>query len=222
MLDAVSELAQNDVRNVERILADEINPGAFRAYQSHHLLDLLFHRRLHVSKKQVRLIEKENEFGLFGIANLGEALKEFGEQPEEKRRVNFRRLLHELFGCQDIDDTAPALGLDEVIEIERRLTEKLVGALRFQFEKIALDCPGACRRNIAILRFELLRIGGDVLHHRAKILQIEQQQAAFVGNLENHVQNALLRIIQAEQTTKQEGPHLRYCGAHRMSVAIAG
>src|ERR1700730_16809465 len=98
MLHPVSKLAQNDVRDIERILADEINPDAFRANQSHHLLDLLFHRRLDVSKEQVRFIEEENEFRLFGVANLGKSLKKLGEQPEEKRRVNFRRLLHELFG----------------------------------------------------------------------------------------------------------------------------
>ncbi len=99
--------------------------------------------------------------------------------------------MHQLFRRQDIDDAAPALGLDQIIEVERRLAEKLVGALRFEFEQAALDRSGACGRDVAVLRFELLGIVGDVLQHRAKIFQIEQQQTAFVGDLENHVEDAL-------------------------------
>ena len=166
----------------------------------------------------MRFVEEENEFRLFRIANLRQSLKEFGKQPEKKRRVNFRRLLHQFLGRQDIDYSTSTLGLDEIIEVERRFTKKLVGALRFQFEQTALDRSGACRRNVAIFCFELVGVVGDVLQHRAKVLQIEQQQTALVGNLENHVEDARLRVVQAEQTTEQQRPHLRYGRAHGMSV----
>ncbi len=72
MLDAVPQLAQDNIGNIERILADEINADAFRADQSHHLLDLLRHRRLDVVEEQVRFVEEENELGLFRIANFRE------------------------------------------------------------------------------------------------------------------------------------------------------
>ena len=57
--------------------------------------------------------------------------------------------------------------------------------------------------------FELVGIVRDVLQHRAQILQIEKQQSVLVGNLENHVENAFLRVVQLgrllELNDTQEG-----------------
>ena len=103
-------------------------------------------------------------------------------------------------------------------KIQRRFAEEFVGALRFEGEQVALDRAGAGGRDIAVLRFELIGVVGDVLQHRAQILQIEQQQPAFIGDLENHVEHAFLRVVQIEQTPEQQRPHFRNGRAHRMSV----
>src|SRR5439155_26408838 len=44
VLHTVSELTENNLGNIERILADEINADALGANEPHHLLNLLFYR----------------------------------------------------------------------------------------------------------------------------------------------------------------------------------
>ena len=112
----------------------------------------------------------------------------------------------------------PLLGLDQIVEIERRFAEKLVGALCFQLEQAALDGAGAGGGDVAVLRFELVGIVGNELQHRAKIFQIEQEQPVLVRDPEHHVEDALLRVIQAEQPAEEQRPHLRNRRAHRMPV----
>ena len=97
----------------------------------------------------------------------------------------------------------PSLRLNQILEIERGFAEKLVGALGLEREKAALDRSGAGSRDISILGFELIGIVRDVLQHRAQILQIEKQQSVLVGNLENHVEYAFLRVVQLEQAPEQ-------------------
>ena len=84
MLHAIAQLAQNDVRNIERILADEINADAFRTNQSHHLLDFFFDRLFDVGEEQMRFIEKENELRFFRIADFRKLFEKLGEQPEQE------------------------------------------------------------------------------------------------------------------------------------------
>ena len=192
VLHPVPELAQHNIRNIERILADEINADAFRSDQPDHLFDFLANACLDVGEEQMRFVEEENQLRFFRIADFRQRLEQLRKHPEQKRRVNFRRLLHQLFRRQDIDHSATAaVGLDQIIEVERRLAEKFVGALRFKREQVALDRSRACRRDVPVLRFELVGIVGHVLQHRAQIFQIEQKQPGFVGDLEDHVQNAL-------------------------------
>jgi hypothetical protein len=139
VLHAVTQLPEHDVRDIERVLAHEINADTFRANQPHHLFDLLFDGRLDVREDQVRFVEKENQLRFLRVANFRKALEQFREQPEKKGRVNLGRLLHELLRRENIDYAAPALGLDQVVEVERGLAEEFVGALGFQLEQTALD-----------------------------------------------------------------------------------
>ena len=84
------------------------------------------------------------------------------------------------------------------IEIERGLAKEFVGALRFKREETALDRSGAGGGDIAVLRFELIGIVGDVLQHRAQILKIEKEQTVFIGDFEDHIEHAFLRVVQFE------------------------
>jgi len=97
----------------------------------------------------MRFVEKENEFGFLDVADFGEALEEFAEEPKEERGVS-SRIRHELVGAEDIDHAAAVgVGLDEIVEIHRRLAEKLVAALLLEREQIPLDGAPAGRRQLA-------------------------------------------------------------------------
>ena len=45
------------------------------------------------------------------------------------------------------------------------------------------------------MRFELIGVIRDVLHHRAQILEIEKEQTVIIGDLEHHVEHARLRVV---------------------------
>src|SRR5213593_2121230 len=111
---------------------------------------------------------------------------------------DFRRLLHQLVRGENVDDTLATLRLNQVLEIQRRLTEKFISALRFQREETALNRSGAGRGDISVLCFELVGVVRDVLQHGAQIFKIEKEQAVFVGDLENDVEHAFLRVVQFE------------------------
>src|SRR5216117_368178 len=125
----------------------------------------------------MRFVEKENELRFFRIANFRQILEQLREHPQQKRGVNFRRLLHQLVRGKNVDDALATLRLNQVLEIQRRLTEKFISALRFQRQETALNRSGAGRGDISVLRFELIGIVRDVLQHGAQIFEIEKEQA---------------------------------------------
>ena len=45
-----------------------------------------------------------------------------------------------------------------------------------------------------------------MLQHRAQVLDVEQQQAGVVGDLERQVQHAFLRVVQLQQAREQQRP----------------
>src|SRR5215813_7093383 len=112
MLHAIAELAKNNLWNIEGILADEVNTHAFGTDQSHHLLNFLFNCRRDVREEQMRFIEKEDELRFFRIANFRKIFEQLRQHPEQKRRINFRRLLHQLISSKNVDDAAPILSLN--------------------------------------------------------------------------------------------------------------
>ena len=81
VLHAIAELAENGVRDIEGILRDEINANTLGTNQADNLDDFLFDRLGKIGEEQVGFIKEENELGLFGIADFGEAFEKAGEQP---------------------------------------------------------------------------------------------------------------------------------------------
>ena len=65
---------------------------------------------------------------------------------------------------------------------------------------------------------EFLRVVADVLQHRAKVFQVEQQQPVVVGDLENERQHARLRLVQIEHARQQQRAHVGDGGADRMAL----
>ena len=76
MLHPVAQLPQHIIRNVRRILRDEINTDALRADQTRDLLDLVDQHLGRAVKQQMRLVEKEDKLGLVGIADFGQHLEQ--------------------------------------------------------------------------------------------------------------------------------------------------
>ena len=146
MLNAVAELAEHRLRDIERILRHEIDADALRADETHDLLDLLEQLLRRIVEEEMRLVEEEDELRLFGIADLRQLLEQFGQQPEQEGGVETRRA-HELFGREHVDDAAPvAIGFHKIADIQRRLAEEIVCALLFEDEQAALDRADRRRR----------------------------------------------------------------------------
>ena len=59
---------------------------------------------------------------------------------------------------------------------------------------------------------------GHILQHRAKIFQVQQQHALFVGNAEDDVDNAFLHVIAFKQTRQQQRPHFGNCCADGVTL----
>ena len=108
--------AEHGIRDVNRILSDEINPDALRADQPYHLLDLVHQRLRRIVEQQMRLVEEEHELGFRWVAGLGQFLEQLGQHPQQERRIQ-PRTLHQFVRGQDIDHAAAIpVGAHEVLQ----------------------------------------------------------------------------------------------------------
>ncbi len=57
-----------------------------------------------------------------------------------------------------------------------------------------------------------------MLEQRAQVLQVEQQQAAIVGDLERKRQHAFLRVVQPQDARQQQRSQVRDGGADRVAL----
>ena len=109
-----------------------------------------------------------------------------------------------------------AVRAHEVVDVERRLAEERRRALVLQHQQLALDGADGRLGDVAVLGGQLAPSSlGDVRQQRAQVLEVEQQQALVVGDLEGDVEHALLRVVELEQARQQQRPHLGDGGADR-------
>jgi len=87
VLDAVAELAEDGVGDVDGVLGDEEDADALGSDETDDLLDAGAEDGGAVGEEEVGLVEEEDELGFLEIASLGEVLEELGEEPEEKCAV---------------------------------------------------------------------------------------------------------------------------------------
>ena len=165
----------------------------------------------------MRLVEEEHELGLVAVADFGQALVQLGQQPQQQRRVHLRRL-HQPVGGEDVDHALAVDGLQQVVDVQHRLAEELVGALLLEREQPALDGADRGRRHIAVVGLEFLRVVPDMLEQRAQVLEVEQQQAVVVGDLERQRQHAFLRFVEIEDAGEQQRSHVGDRRAHRVAL----
>ena len=151
----------------------------------------------------MRLVEEEYQPGLFGIAQFGQRLEQFGQQPQQKSRVKFGAA-HQLVGGENVDDALPArVAAQEIVDLERRFAEKPVRTLTFESEQLALDRPDAGFGNVAVSRGQLARPGRAGDQRLLKIAEIEQQQLVVIGPFEHDREHAFLRVVKIEQARQQ-------------------
>ena len=132
MLDAVTELPQHAVGNIQRVLSDKVNPDTFRADKADYLLDFSQQRLRGVSEQQMRFVEEEHQLRLLRIADFRQMLKQLRQQPQQEHGVELR-LIDKLIRRQQIDDAVTVLiGLHQVIDIKHRLAKELIRTLAFQ------------------------------------------------------------------------------------------
>jgi hypothetical protein len=58
----------------------------------------------------------------------------------------------------------------------------------------------------------------DLGQQGAQVLEVEQQQALVVGQLEGDVEHALLRVVELQHAGEQQRAHFRDGRAHRMAL----
>ena len=92
-------------REHRRVLGDEVDANALGTDQAHHLFHLFDKRLGSIGEEQVCLVEEEDQFRLFRIADFRQLLEEFRQHPEQIHRVKPRGG-HELVGGQNVDDPA--------------------------------------------------------------------------------------------------------------------
>ena len=169
VLDAVAELPRDRFGNVDGVLTDEIDPDTFGAHQPHDLLHLVEQRFGGFVEQQMRLVEKEHQLGLFGVADFGEGAEQVRQQPEQESGVK-PRALHQAVGSEDVDAAAPvAIDANEIGDVERWLPEEIVGALRVELEQLPLDAADAGLCHIAVFGAELGGIIGAERQHRLQV-----------------------------------------------------
>ena len=217
VLHAIAELPQHRLGHVERVLRDEINADALGADEAHDLLHRVEKRLGRAVEQKMRLVEEEDELGFVGVAHLGQRLEQFRKHPQQEGRVE-TRTAHQLVGGEDVDDPLPALGADEVLQVERRLAEEGAGALVLQHQQLPLDRAHGRGGDVAELLLQLGPVVRDELEHRPEVLQVVQDEAVLVGDAEDDVDDAFLDVVRLDEAREQQRPHFGDRGADRMAL----
>ena len=98
---------------------------------------------------------------------------------------------------EDVHHTASGIiPVDPIGKIQRRFAEKQIAALVLKGKQGSLNGADGLGRNVSVGQFIFFGVVTDKLHHRAQILQVDQQQLLIVGNAENDPQYAFLRFVE--------------------------
>ncbi len=166
----------------------------------------------------MRLVEEEDQLRLVGIADLGKLLEQLGEEPEQEGRIELGRG-HQPVGGEDVDDSpASVVEGDEIVDVERRLAEEAVAALRAELEERALDGADAGLRDVAVGDCQLVGAIGAIGEHRLEVVQVEQEKPVLVGDVEDDGEHAFLDLVQIHQPGEHERAHFGDGGADRMAL----
>ncbi|MCY1291948.1 hypothetical protein D9M70_411550 [compost metagenome] len=180
-------------------MRDEVDAHALGSDEAHDLFDALRQHLRRIVEEQVRLVEEEHQLRLVRVAHLGQFLEQLRKQPKQEGRVK-TRVHHQLVGRQHRNRAAPVIGrAHDVGDLQRRLAEEMLGALLLEDQEFALDRTDRGLGDETELIGKRAGIVAHVVEQRLQVFQVEQRQAALVGDLEGDVEHALLRIGRVHQ-----------------------
>ena len=110
------------------------------------------------------LVEEENELRQLHVTHLGKGGVQLRQQPQEEGTVELG-LHHQLIGCQHTHDTLAVLGLHQVIDIKRRLSEEHIGTLILQLQQGTLDGTHRGRGDITVFRGVVFGVLRHIVEH---------------------------------------------------------
>src|SRR5206468_553186 len=155
-----------------------------------------------IGEQEVRFVEEEHELRLVEVPHFGKPFIKFRQQPQEQRRIELGRR-EQLVGGKDVHHpVSGAVGLDEVVDVEHRLSDQALGALLLQRQQASLDGTDAGRRDVSVLHLEFLRVLPNILQQGTEVLEVEEQQSVVVGHLEGERQDAFLRVVERQYPAK--------------------
>ena len=94
------------------------------------------------------------------------------------------------------------------VELERGLAEQRLAAFALERQQPALDGRDRLRADETVACRNVLPVFGDEAEQRAQIVEVEQQQAAIVGQRERDLERAELRVAEIQNPAEQRRPKL--------------
>src|SRR5690606_21783059 len=160
-----------------------------------------------IVEEKVRFINKHDEFWLLDIAGFRKDCINLCQQLQHKGGIELGSVL-QISKPEYTDDTTAIRRLShEVLNIERRFTEKGLCALLLQFNDLSDDCTGGRCADLAVFCLKCsLAVSGDILKHLLQVIEIEEGKFVVVAKLEYHGHDTLLGFIEIEHFGKEHRP----------------
>ena len=153
------------------------------------------------------LVEEEYELGQFHVADLGESRIKLGHEPQQEGRIKLR-LKHQFVGREDVHYALGPLALEEVVDVEGRLAEELVGALVLEGKKRSLDGSDAGCGDVAVGGSELGGVLRHIVEHGPEVLEVYEEKAPLVSDAEDDVEDSGLGLVELHKTGEKVRAHL--------------
>ena len=211
----VSELRHYRSRNISRALCHEEYRHALRSYQLDYLLYLLEQALRSVLEKQMRFIKEEHHLRLLRVSHLRQHLKQLRQQIEHECRIQ-PRLVDQRLRVEYVDDAPSVRSSQEKIpDVYCRLAEESIRAFGFESDYRPYDGRSRLLRYEAVIHLELGGMISAVLQCSLHVFRIRKYEALIVGDLEDHLHQLCLCVVEIEHLAEKHRAHLRYCGAQR-------
>ena len=108
--------------------------------------------------------------------------------------------------------------MQEVVNVERRLSEELFCALVFKGKKGSLDSSYAGCGDVSVGGGELCGVLCHIVQHGAQVFQIQKQEATLVCNAEDYIHYAGLGLVKLQHSGNQLRAHLGDGCAHGVTL----
>ena len=143
MLDLVSKLSKDRIRNVLGGLCNEIYAYALGTDELDDLFDLFHESLVDILEEKVRFIKKEYHSRLIGISDLRKSLEEFREHPEKEGGIQ-GGIVDKLACIQDVNHALSfSARHKEIRYVKGGFRKEILRALRLHGNDVPYD--GGCR-----------------------------------------------------------------------------